>query len=74
MDINPMEIGRHHRVFPGKGVIPIPEILHILRAKGYQGSLSLELFSDEYWSRPALEVARESFEVMTRILSEAGFN
>jgi sugar phosphate isomerase/epimerase len=74
MDIHPMEIGRHHRVFPGKGVIPIPEILHILRAKGYQGSLSLELFSDEYWSRPALEVARESFEVMTRILSEAGFN
>lgn len=74
MDIHPMEISRHHRVFPGKGVVPIPEILDILHAKGYQGSLALELFSDEYWSRPVLDVARESFEVMTRILSEAGFN
>ena len=74
MDIHPMEISRHHRVFPGKGVIPIPEILGILHAKGYQGSLALELFSDEYSTRPALDVAREGFESMVRILSEAGFD
>jgi sugar phosphate isomerase/epimerase len=73
MDLHPMEIGRHHRVFPGKGAVPIPEILDILHAKGYQGSLALELFNDDYWSRPALEVARESFEVMRGILSQAGF-
>ena len=73
MDIHPMEIGRHHRVFPGEGVIPIPEILDILHAKGYQGSLALELFNDKYLTRPPLEVAREGFECMTRILSKAGF-
>jgi sugar phosphate isomerase/epimerase len=48
MNIHPLEIARHHRVFPGEGVIPIPEILDILHAKGYQGSLALELFNDEY--------------------------
>jgi len=74
MDIHPMEISRHHRVFPGKGVIPIPEILDILHAKEYQGSLALEIFSDEYSTRPAIEVAREGFECMTRILSEADFD
>ncbi|MCK5553554.1 MAG: sugar phosphate isomerase/epimerase [Deltaproteobacteria bacterium] len=74
MDIHPMEISRHHRVFPGKGVIPIPEILDILHAKGYQGSLALEIFNDKYLTRPPLEVAREGFEVMKGILSRAGFD
>jgi sugar phosphate isomerase/epimerase len=74
MNLPTLEISRHHRVFPGKGVIPIPEILDILHAKGYQGSLALELFSDEYSKRPALDVAREGFECITRILSEAGFD
>lgn len=74
MNFHPMEIARHHRVFPGEGVIPIPEILDILHAKGYQGSLALELFNDEYLIRPPLDVAREGFESMVRILSAAGFD
>jgi 4-hydroxyphenylpyruvate dioxygenase len=74
LNMHPMEIGRHHRVFPGKGIIPIPEYLDILHTKGYQGSLALELFNDEYMTRPAPAVAREGFESMTRILSGAGFD
>lgn len=74
MDLPVLDIARKHRVFPGKGVIPIAECLSILSDKGYSSSIALEIFSETYWKRPAIEVAREGFEYMTRFLSEAGFD
>ena len=78
VDANPMplstlEISRKHRVFPGKGVIPIPDILRVLNGKGYNGSIALEIFNEAYWQRPPRELASEGYEVMLRIVSEAGF-
>lgn len=74
LNLHPIEIGRKHRLFPGEGIIPILEILHILRAKEQDFSIALEIFNDEYLTRSALEVAREGFESLARILSEAGFD
>ena len=36
------------RVYPGDGVAPLEEILRSLRAIGFRGFLSLELFNDRY--------------------------
>jgi len=53
-----------HRVFPGDGVAPTKSILRTLRDIGFRGWLSLELFNNEYYKRPAAEVAKTGLEKM----------
>lgn len=48
------------RLFPGRGIIPLPSILRALKAIGYAGRFSVEIFRPQYWSRPPLQVAREA--------------
>jgi sugar phosphate isomerase/epimerase len=50
------------RVFPGDGVAPLAILFRNLRAAGYRGMLSLELFNREYWNQDALLVARTGLE------------
>jgi len=52
------------RVYPGDGVAPLKDILRDLRAIGYRGFLSLELFNRDYWSQDPLQVARTGLEKM----------
>ena len=49
-----------HRLYPGEGVIPLQDILGAVRATGWDGVLSVELFREEYWQRDPLVVAREA--------------
>ncbi len=51
-----------HRVYPEDGVAPRKEFFRALRDTGFRGMLSLELFSQEYWHRPAAQVAKEGLE------------
>lgn len=46
------------REIPGTGVTPIPKILDALRARGYAGPLSVELFDPKYQNGDPYEVAR----------------
>jgi 2-keto-myo-inositol isomerase len=46
------------RVMPGDGVLPLPDILCALKAVGFEGHLSLELFADKYWGMDPFEAAR----------------
>jgi len=48
-----------HRVFPGDGAAPLKQIFSTLKAGGFHGWLSLELFNREYYKRRALDVAKE---------------
>jgi sugar phosphate isomerase/epimerase len=52
------------RVYPGDGVGPLKDIMRDLRAIGYRGFLSLELFNRDYWNQDALLVARTGLEKM----------
>lgn len=47
------------RVFPGDGVAPLGDVFRTLKAVGYRGFVSLELFNREYWKRDPHEVAKE---------------
>lgn len=58
------EINDAQRVFPGDGVAPLPEILRTLRAIGFQGMLSLELFNREYWERDPRDVLATGLRAM----------
>jgi sugar phosphate isomerase/epimerase len=52
------------RVYPGDGIAPLATILRDLRAAGFGGMLSLELFNREYWKQDAQVVARTGLEKM----------
>ncbi|MEQ8785908.1 MAG: sugar phosphate isomerase/epimerase family protein [Pirellulaceae bacterium] len=65
------EINDAARVFPGRGVAPLTEILRTLRDTGFSGMLSLELFNREYWERDPQQVAREGLESMRASVAKA---
>ena len=46
------------RVYPGDGTAPLAELVRILRAIGFRGYFSLELFNREYWKQDPHEVAK----------------
>ncbi|MBO6523140.1 MAG: sugar phosphate isomerase/epimerase [Balneolaceae bacterium] len=68
----PDDLADADRVFPGDGVLPLPEILRDLYATGFRGCISLELYNPEYHQRDPLEVAKEGFEKTLKVIKEAG--
>lgn len=56
-----------HRVFPGDGVAPLKTFCADLRAIGYTGMLSLELFNESYWQMDALEAARTGLQKLKAV-------
>jgi sugar phosphate isomerase/epimerase len=50
------------RVMPGDGIADLPRVFANLRAIGYDGPLSLELFNPSLWEADPLEVARRGLE------------
>jgi 2-keto-myo-inositol isomerase len=59
------------RVMPGDGIAPLTQILQDLCDNGTEAVLSLELFSQVYWERDPLEVAREGLAKMKTAVQTA---
>ncbi len=62
------EITDANRLFPGDGVIPLHAIIAAVRAIGYDGVASVEIFRPEYWQRDPLSVAEEAREKSLQVL------
>jgi 2-keto-myo-inositol isomerase len=60
------------RLYPGKGVLPLSPILRNLKAIGYTGKVSVEIFRPQYWNRAPLQVAKEARAASLGVLREAG--
>jgi 2-keto-myo-inositol isomerase len=60
------------RLYPGKGILPLTSILRALKAIGYTGRVSVEIFRPQYWNRPPLQVAREARTSALAALRQAG--
>jgi 2-keto-myo-inositol isomerase len=58
------KIGDRDRIMPGDGVAPLPQILRLLRENDSRAVLSLELFSQTYWEKDPMEVARNGLAKM----------
>ena len=56
------KINDSDRVYPGDGIAPLDTIFQELKALGFQGYLSLELFNETYWKQDALTVAKTGLE------------
>lgn len=62
-------VGAKHRLYPGEGVIPLGEILTVLRDKQYRGDYVVELFNEEYWSQDPREVAARSLQTSLAVFN-----
>jgi len=61
-----------NRLFCGKGVIPLTEILKILKEKNYEGYLSVEIFREEYWKMDIEDIAREAYRTLVDVALRSG--
>jgi len=57
------------RVLLGDGALPVREMLATIKAKGYTGYLSLELFNREFWAQDPFAVARRAYRNVTEFLA-----
>ncbi|HLR32943.1 MAG TPA: sugar phosphate isomerase/epimerase, partial [Fodinibius sp.] len=60
-----------HRVYPGDGVLPLPDILRDLKQTGYRGCISLELYNPNYWEQDLQEVAQTGHQKMLEVIQQA---
>jgi 2-keto-myo-inositol isomerase len=67
---NPLTQSDEDRVMVGDGIAPLPRVIATLRAIGYRGPLSLELFNRALWEQDPLEVAQRGLQRI-RALVEA---
>lgn len=66
------ELGDQHRVYPGDGILPLPQILRDLKSTGFSGCVSLELYNPEYWKQDLLEVAKTGLRKTMAVIKKAG--
>lgn len=57
------------RLMPGDGAFPLREALGKLAANGYDGAVSVEVFSEEWWAKPIEETARGAIEGLTNLMT-----
>jgi len=57
------------RVMPGDGCIDLPSEIALLKEKGYQGTVSLELFNRALWRLPPAEVLRVGYDRVQSLLA-----
>ncbi len=61
-----------HRVYPGDGVLPLPDILRDLKKTGYRRCISLELYNPNYWDQDLRDVAETGLRKTLAVIEEAG--
>ncbi len=66
------QLGDSHRVYPGDGILPLPEILKDLKSTGYEGCVSLELYNPEYWKQDLQKVAETGLMKTLNVIRKAG--
>ena len=60
------------RIYPGDGILPLPQFLRDLWKIGFRGPLSLEIFNRAEWKKDPFEVARLGLDKMRRVIVASG--
>ncbi len=68
---DPARITDAQRVYPGDGIAPLNTIFRALRDNGFRGYLSLELFNQEYYKKPAEENAKMGIDKVRAAVRKA---
>jgi 2-keto-myo-inositol isomerase len=76
-DVMPGPRARLHdarRLYPGDGVLPLASLLRALRAIGYAGLFSVEIFQPRYWRQDPMKVAATAYRKARAALEAAGWH
>lgn len=60
-----------HRVYPGDGILPLPQLLRDLKSSGFTGCVSLELYNEEYYKQDLLQ-AKTGLQKTLAVMEKAG--
>ncbi len=66
------ELGDEHRVYPGDGILPLTSILKDLKASGFKGCVSLELYNPAYYKQDLQQVAVTGLRKTLEVIKKAG--
>lgn len=65
------QLGDEHRVYPGDGILPLPQIFKDLKDTGYKGCISLEMYNPQYWKQDLQMVAETGLRKTLAVLRKA---
>ncbi|MBM3403217.1 MAG: sugar phosphate isomerase/epimerase [Bacteroidetes bacterium] len=65
------QLNDSHRVYPGDGILPLPQIFRDLKGTGYKGCISLEMYNPEYWKQDLMMVAETGLRKTLEVLQKA---
>lgn len=68
---DPASLDDSMRVLPGDGVIDLTAFLGAIAARGYDGPISVELFSEQLRAMPPEEAARRAYETTAAVIRRA---
>jgi 4-hydroxyphenylpyruvate dioxygenase len=63
---------RHFRCFPGQGDLPVTDFMKAVRATGYAGPLSLEIFNDQFRAGSAVRTATDGLRSLILLEDQLG--
>ena len=69
---DPAGLHDEDRLYPGEGVLPLPQTLRFFAGIGFQGAVSVEVFPHEYWELPIDEINRRAHAGVMAQLRAAG--
>ena len=68
-DLPIADLTDQHRVYMGEGVLPLKDMMGVLRGKGYAGALSVEIFREEYWEKDPMEISAAAKAAYDRMMA-----
>ncbi|MBT5876583.1 MAG: sugar phosphate isomerase/epimerase [Candidatus Latescibacteria bacterium] len=68
-DLPAAELTDGHRLHMGEGILPLKEVLGIIKEKGYEGALSVEIFREAYWNQDPEDISRDAKAGLDRTLA-----
>jgi 2-keto-myo-inositol isomerase len=63
-------LGDRDRLLPGEGIIPLRDIITVVKGIGYTGAVSIEVLQEKYWKREPYELCREAKARSLALLDE----
>lgn len=70
LSMDPLSWSRHHRCFPGQGELDLRTFMEMLRATGFDGPLSLEIFNDQFRASDPFRHARDAYRSLVYLSQE----
>ncbi len=70
-DLPRTQLEDRHRLLPGRGILPLQQMISAFRKIGYDKVASVEIFRPEYWERDPFELARDAHAATRQVMAEA---